>query len=159
MKKRVNGFTLVELIVVIAIIGVLASILVPSMMGYIKKANQTSANSTARTIYEQMYMSVIEVEGLGITSADDKIALSEKSGITGNLGDCVDLKQWLSGTSLAEALNCEGYIDIYYEEGHPVSVAWSKSSDDSAIIGRYPDAISVENSVTWENWDDDLRNP
>ena len=48
MVKNKKGFTLVELVVVIAIIGTLAAILVPTMMSYIKNAKLKSANSNAK---------------------------------------------------------------------------------------------------------------
>lgn len=53
MKKnscKTAGFTLVELIVVIAVIGVLAAILIPSMMGYTRKAKFAAVNSNAKSL-------------------------------------------------------------------------------------------------------------
>lgn len=50
-RRKVKGFTLIELIVVIAIIGVLASILIPTMMGYVKKSKRAADVSTARETY------------------------------------------------------------------------------------------------------------
>lgn len=44
MKKTKAGFTLVELIVVIAILAILAGVAIPVYSGYIKKANQAADN-------------------------------------------------------------------------------------------------------------------
>ncbi|MBE0617913.1 MAG: prepilin-type N-terminal cleavage/methylation domain-containing protein, partial [Proteobacteria bacterium] len=66
MKK--NGFTLVELMIVVAILGILAAIAVPMYRGYVTTAKRAEAKSnleTIRLLQEQYYADHREyVEGV-----------------------------------------------------------------------------------------------
>lgn len=50
VRRNKKGFTLVEVIVVLVILAILAAILVPSMVGWIDKAQQKTAVVEGRTI-------------------------------------------------------------------------------------------------------------
>ncbi|MDR3644839.1 MAG: type II secretion system protein [Clostridia bacterium] len=73
LKGKKRGFTLIELIVVIAILAILASILIPSMVGYIGNAKQAVANADARSAYTAAQAIATQDAGTGTalpTTAD-----------------------------------------------------------------------------------------
>ncbi len=52
MKKlNKRGFTIVELVVVIAVIAILAGVLIPSLSGIVKKANESKALQEAKNAW------------------------------------------------------------------------------------------------------------
>ena len=50
MKKKEQGFTLIEIIVVLLIIGILLAITIPSIMGYVSKAKDAQLLTEARSV-------------------------------------------------------------------------------------------------------------
>lgn len=143
-----KGFTLVELVVVIAIIGVLAAILVPSMMGYVKKSRLKTANGNAKTAYNTAAGALADLETSGIQVS----SLGESIDCTSGTTSVPDIDSVSAGDASAyvdavvkNALGANGADGgIAYLGGNTTSngvwgAQWIRKSGDK-IVGQYPEA-------------------
>ncbi len=69
-KMNKKGFTIVELVIVIAVIAILAAVMIPTFGGIIKKANKSSVEQTATAAYKEAY---------GLALSDGKIEAGSKA--------------------------------------------------------------------------------
>lgn len=118
LQKRKNNkkaFTLIELIVVIAIIGVLVAILVPTMTGFVNEAKQSTADANARTVFSiaQAEATFEQVSGEGTPTSES---------VTAAIAD--------------EVGNMDGSYKITVTDGNVTEVAFTMA--DKVTIGYYP---------------------
>ncbi|MDR3552127.1 MAG: type II secretion system protein [Clostridia bacterium] len=100
LKGKKRGFTLIELIVVIAILAILASILIPSMVTYIGNAKTSVAQADARTAYtavQAVYsQDVAAAATVPTTAADWTTAIAT---YIGNKGSITAVTQTANGVT------------------------------------------------------------
>lgn len=70
-KMNKKGFTIVELVIVIAVIAILAAVLIPTFTGIIKKAQDSAVIQEANAAYK-MYVAEVDYAD-GATAAQDLV--------------------------------------------------------------------------------------
>ena len=61
-KQKVSGFTLLEMVVVVAIVAILTGIMVPTVKGYITRSRVGSANSNAKVLFNSIQTLMLEYQ-------------------------------------------------------------------------------------------------
>ena len=81
-KMNKKGFTIVELVIVIAVIAILAAVMIPTFGGIIGKANKSSAEQTAKALWKEAY-GIDLADGLedGLENKEE-IKIETKTGVT-----------------------------------------------------------------------------
>ena len=160
MKTTRKGFTLIELIVVIAIIGVLAAILIPALLGYVKKSKVTAANSSAASLYNAINTVLTELDEEGVdTGAITGLTYKKKANtVTVNKAAAAGSTEAApdSGSevykSLKEYFNDVDKLDFKAACDRGICIAVA-SKQNSKYTGSKPVVVTKDN---YKKYSDDL---
>lgn len=147
-NSKMKGFTLIELIVVIAIIGVLAAILVPSMIGYVGQSKLSTANSNAKLAFTNSatYCTNCEVAGYTVASGTSTYDLASGSAGQNYSKDGSHLSDALVSLMGGSATSGQATV-VISNVGVPERTAWAKTASDK-YVGGYPVAATVDTNGT-----------
>lgn len=133
--KRNQGFTLIELVVVIAIIAVLVAALVPSISGYIISARDTTALANAKLAYTTAsalvpIWDVASTQGSSQTYAQKYSTLDNANG-GARLSRAIVEEHFLIGGEN------EGTIKIEFRDGVVLSATFTYASGKGGRSATY----------------------
>lgn len=131
-KNKRRGFTIVELVIVIAVIAILAAVLIPTYANLVKKANEAKAQAEAKNLITEMLADIL----LGKEGDADLLVFSEKG----------------SDVYAYAYSRTEGKIIAY--KNNPTAKTGSFENTVQSILTAMGDAITDRNVA-----EDDWRHP
>lgn len=150
-RKGKKGFTIVELVVVIAVIAILAAVLIPTFVGLIQKANESTAFMDANNLVTTLIPELLDGE-----NDTDLLIFSAKGGKIYVYGFRHDIRRVLpywnngtfelaSGTSFADQVSAilDGFTQNGSNAGNNQKACVTKRDDVTVDDWRSPDKLAA----------------
>ena len=137
MKQNKNGFTLMEMLIVIAIIAVLIAVAIPVFASQLEKAREATDLANVRSAYAQVSTEAL----LGDSETTVTVNLKQKqadwqSVDPVNIGGIVHYKTQGDTVNWIGVAAPNGTCVVSYKEDYGIILTWSGKADPS--ISKYP---------------------
>lgn len=137
MKQNKNGFTLMEMLIVIAIIAVLIAVAIPVFASQLEKAREATDLANVRSAYAQVSTEAL----LGDSETTVTVNLKQKqadwqSVDPVNIGGIVHSKSQGDTANWIGVAEPNGTCVVSYKEDYGIILNWSGKADPS--ISKYP---------------------
>lgn len=137
MKQNKNGFTLMEMLIVIAIIAVLIAVAIPVFASQLEKAREATDLANVRSAYAQVSTEAL----LGDSETTVTVNLKQKQADWQSV-DPVNIGGIVHSKSQGDTKNWKGVAApngtcvVSYKEDYGIILTWSGKADPS--ISKYP---------------------
>ncbi|MCQ2521109.1 MAG: prepilin-type N-terminal cleavage/methylation domain-containing protein [Lachnospiraceae bacterium] len=149
-KDNNKGFTLMEMIIVIAIIAILIALVAPNLISYLNTATDTKVAGNAKTCYTSANAWVAQLKIDGKSSPDDKTMLTITAKTTAD-----DIKAKVADEDAAKALigslqNATwGTTETCYIHFNQDGVCDAVKYVSDKAEGYYPTTAEKDATISW----------